>query len=183
MNFKMIGYGLLGVLCVTYVTLSIIHMTKVNNTIREWSESYKVIEKDVATFTKVSDPKTIRLYVKELNKILDEIHFLGKLIESGELADEGITKILDGHDELSQKILELVTKEESEMNEQLIYSQLKITQDDVDVILHTIDDLKLQIDRHYMAYTNKVNKIDKEIGDIKNKLETMNKKRLFHTHN
>ena len=183
MNFKMIGYGLLSVICVAYITLSIIHMTKVNNTIREWSESYEVIEKDVATFTKVSDPKTIRLYVKELNKILDEIHFLGKLIESGELADEGITKILDGHDELSREMLDLVTKKESEKDRDLIYSQLKITQDDIDVILHTIDNLKLQIDRHYMAYTNKVDKIDNEIDDIKNKLETMNKKRLFHTHN
>jgi hypothetical protein len=104
----MIGYGLLSVICVTFITSSIIHMTRVNNTIREWEESYGAIEEDVATFVRVSDPKTIRLYVTELRKILDEIHFLGKMVESGQLADEAVMNILDGQDHLKVQ-LEVLT--------------------------------------------------------------------------
>ena len=40
-------------------------------------DEYVVISDKVDAFEKVSDPKSIRSYVKELNKILDEIHFLG----------------------------------------------------------------------------------------------------------
>ena len=99
--------------CITiFFTYSMIHMSKVNSKIDEWEESYDVIHKDVSTFTKVSDPKTIRLYVKELNKILDEIHFLGKLIENGQLADDGLTAILNEQSQMNKKILDMVTKKE-----------------------------------------------------------------------
>ena len=53
-------------------------------------DEYEVISDKVDVFTKVSDPKTIRLYVRELNKILDDINFLHRLIESGQLADEAL---------------------------------------------------------------------------------------------
>ena len=75
-TMKLIGTGSIGVVCFIYITFSIIHMARVNSKMDEWNESYKTIEEDVSAFVKVSDPKTIRLYVKELNKILDEIHLL-----------------------------------------------------------------------------------------------------------
>ena len=56
---------------------------------------YEVISNKVDTFEKVSDPKTIRNYVNELNKILDDIEFLHKLIETGQLADVALTELLD----------------------------------------------------------------------------------------
>ena len=54
---------------------------------------YEVISEKVDAFVKVSDPKTIRHYVKELNKILDDVGFLHTLIESGQLADESQERI------------------------------------------------------------------------------------------
>ncbi|SVD12489.1 uncharacterized protein METZ01_LOCUS365343, partial [marine metagenome] len=53
-------------------------------------DEFEQISDDVDAFVKVSDPTTIRAYVKELNKILDDIEFLHNIIESGQLADEAI---------------------------------------------------------------------------------------------
>ena len=58
---------------------------------------FEQISDDVDAFVKVSDPKTIRAYVKELNKILDDIEFLHNIIESGQLADEAITDFFNAH--------------------------------------------------------------------------------------
>ena len=61
------------------------------NQVQVWDSNYQIITDKVYAFEEVSDPKTIRLYVKELNKILDDITFLGKMVESGQLADESLT--------------------------------------------------------------------------------------------
>ena len=50
-----------------FVMVTMIHMSKVNDNINKFREEYTLIEKDVSAFSKVSDPKSIRLYVKELN--------------------------------------------------------------------------------------------------------------------
>ena len=72
---------------------------------------YEKISDDVDAFVKVSDPKTIRAYVKELNKILDDIEFLHNIIESGQLADEAITDFFNAHqnklDELNDRVVVL----------------------------------------------------------------------------
>jgi|TARA_R110000824_G_scaffold135177_1_gene298278 archaellum component FlaC len=74
-------------------------------------EEYEVISNKVDAFEKVSDPKTIRLYVKELNKILDEILFLGYIVESGQLADEALTGFFESYqsklDSVNNRILSL----------------------------------------------------------------------------
>ena len=70
---------------------------------------FEQISDDVDAFVKVSDPKTIRHYVKELNKILDDIEFLHNIIESGQLADEAITDFFNAHqnklDELNERVV------------------------------------------------------------------------------
>ena len=109
-TIKLIGTGFIGVGCFIYIAFSIIHMTKVNSKMNEWNESYKMIEEDVSAFVKVSDPKTIRLYVRELNKILDEIHFLGKMLRSGQLADESLTSILDEQQDINKRLGDMITK-------------------------------------------------------------------------
>ena len=68
--------------------------------VSELQHKYDVMYKEMETFTKVSDPKTIRKYVKELNRILLDINFLADAIESGQLADEYITDIVKGQEKL-----------------------------------------------------------------------------------
>ena len=66
---------------------------KANDLVAELSEQYKETDNKVAVFTDLNDPKTIQSYVKQLRKILDDITFLGKLIESGQLAAVSYTHL------------------------------------------------------------------------------------------
>ena len=99
--------GLLGGGCfsvgVYYATFEL------ENQVNVWDSNYQIITDKVYAFEKVSDPKTIRLYVKELNKILDDIEFLHNIIESGQLADEAITDFFNAHqnklDELNERVV------------------------------------------------------------------------------
>ena len=78
--------GLLGGGCfsagVYYATFEL------ENQVNVWDSNYQIITDKVYAFEKVSDPKTIRLYVTELNKILDDVTFLGKIVESGQVSAE-----------------------------------------------------------------------------------------------
>jgi ElaB/YqjD/DUF883 family membrane-anchored ribosome-binding protein len=51
---------------------------------------FEKISDEVDAFKTVSDPETIRHYVKELNKILDDITFLHEIIETGQMAEESL---------------------------------------------------------------------------------------------
>ena len=81
------------------------------NQVQIWDSNYQIITDKVWAYEKVADPKTIRLYVKELNKILDEIHFLGYIVESGQLADEALIGFFETYqsklDEVNNRILSL----------------------------------------------------------------------------
>ena len=84
-------------------------------------EEYEVISNKVDAFEKVSDPKTIRLYVKELNKILDDITFLGKIVESGQLADEALTGFFKTYqnklDGLNERVVVLALETQGMLSE------------------------------------------------------------------
>jgi len=100
--------GLFGAICfsvgIYYATLELEEQVNV------WDSNYQIITDKVYAFEKVSDPKTIRLYVKELNKILDEIHFLSKIVKSGQLADESLTSILDEQQDINKRLGDIITK-------------------------------------------------------------------------
>ena len=77
------------------------------NQVQIWDSNYQVITDKVWAFEKVADPKTIRLYVKELNKILDDINFLNNLVKSGQLADESLSVYGDKISDIDERILSL----------------------------------------------------------------------------
>ncbi len=157
-------------------------MTKVNKKIADWEESYERISGDVSAFTKVSDPKSIRLYVSELNKILDEIHFLSRMIESGQLADEGLTAILNEQAAMNKKILEMVTVKAHKKTRDDIQDIKDATVGHIDDVYMEMEDIDDKLDRQYKAMLKKINMIEDDIDDIKKMLKTMNKKKFFHTH-
>ena len=86
-----------------------------------WDSNYQIITDKVYAFEKVSDPKTIRLYVKELNKILDDITFLGKMVESGQLADEALTGFFETYqnklDNLNERVVVLALETQGMLSE------------------------------------------------------------------
>ena len=110
---------ILGVGCfiggVYYATLEF------ENQLEVWDSNYQIITDKVYAFEEVSDPKTIRLYVKELNKILDDITFLGKMVESGQLADESLTGFFETYqnklDNLNERVVVLALETQGMLSE------------------------------------------------------------------
>ena len=84
-------------------------------------DEFEQISDDVDAFVKVSDPKTIRHYVKELNKILDDIAFLHNIIESGQIADEAITEFFNSYqnklDNLNERVVVLALETQGMLSE------------------------------------------------------------------
>ena len=171
-TIKLVGTGFIGVVCSIYITFSIIHMTRVNSKMDEWNESYKAIEEDVSAFIKVSDPKTIRLYVKELNKILDDIHFLGKMLRSGQLADESLTSILDEQVLINKRLKYVTTHADSVFKRHRTW--IRTSQSLIAELKHDVVNLEVNLPKMDTLILKKVeiihadvDKIEKMIDDVK----------------
>ena len=159
-TIKLIGTGFVGVACFIYVTFSMIHMSRVNSKMDEWNESYRAIEEDVSAFTKLSDPKTIRLYVKELNKILDNIHFLSKIVESGQLSDESLLSILDGQVLINEQLVDYAMLQDTVDAEQW---------DDILLLKQSIESVKQNMESGKLKFET----IRTDIDDIKTMIDDL----------
>ncbi len=67
---------------------------------------YEKISDEVDAFKKVADPKSIRLYVKELNRILDDTKVLHKIIDTGQMGDEALSEFFSNYDNKLDKVNE-----------------------------------------------------------------------------
>ena len=94
---------------------------KTNVYIENLMGEFEKISDNVDAFVKVSDPETIRHYVKELNKILDDIEFLHNIIESGQIADEAITEFFNSYqnklDNLNERVVVLALETQGMLSE------------------------------------------------------------------
>ena len=55
-------------------------MEKLSQEIEKWSSEYEQVSNNLSLYMEVADPQTVRFYVRELNKILDDITFLNNLV-------------------------------------------------------------------------------------------------------
>jgi len=94
---------------------------KTNVYIENLMGEFEKISDNVDAFVKVSDPETIRHYVKELNKILGDIEFLHNIIESGQIADEAITEFFNSYqnklDNLNERVVVLALETQGMLSE------------------------------------------------------------------
>jgi len=165
--------GLLGGGC---FTLGIYYATlEFEEQVNVWDSNYQIITDKVYAFEEVSDPKTIRLYVKELKKILDEILFLGYIIESGQLADEALT----GFSETHQRKFNDVNGRLLELHNELItsYSHLKEQNNNqyIDIVenLELINSLVGELDEQN-KYINQLNiNLGQSIQEVEDDVQTI----------
>ena len=141
-------------------------VTKVEEQTAKWDVRYKDTDNKVSAFIKVSDPNTVRTYIKQLNDILDDINFLQKLIEGGQLADEALTNILKEQTVINQKLLELVTREEYEQYTAKSTHQRSSTMNDIDELW------EWTFDKEKVDETSSKNIVDK-LNLIQTDLETI----------
>ena len=152
---------------------------KANDRVAELGEKYKETDNKVAVFTDLNDPKTIQSYVKQLRKILDDITFLGKLIESGQVADEALIKM---QKDIDAKLNRMVTIDEFASSVNLTSNRMAAINVDLDDLFDTTEEIDDKLDRQYKAMIKSIDMIEDEVGEINKLLKTMNKKKFFHTH-
>jgi len=70
------------------------------------------LDKRIAVFEKVSDPNSIRLYVKQLNDLLDDMTTLSKMLDNGQLIDEALVAILNKQQKINKQLGDMITKDE-----------------------------------------------------------------------
>ena len=152
---------------------------KANDLVAELGEKYKETDNKVAVFTDLNDPKTIQSYVKQLRKILDDITFLGKLIESGQIADEALIKM---QKDIDAKLNRMVTIDEFASSVNLTQNRMAAINVDLDDLFDTTEEIDVKLDRQYKAMIKSIDMIEDEVSEINKLLKTMNKKKFFHTH-
>ncbi len=166
--------GLLGGGCfsagVYYATLELEEQVNV------WDSNYQIITDKVYSFEKVSDPKTIRLYVKELNKILDDVTFLGKMVESGQTSAESLDEFFSNYDTMINSVNDRILELNKEHMESVtkFNSQIAGLSEDQDELFDTTEDLEIIIkdQSDYISQLNvelgqSINKVEEDVQTIK----------------
>ena len=159
--------GLLGGGCFTagiyYATLEF------ENQVNVWDSNYQIITDKVYAFEKVSDPKTIRFYVKELNKILDDVTFLGKIVKSGQVSAESLDEFFSEYQDKIDEVSDMIFGLHEELTES--YTQLKeqnnVQFSDIENNLELIESLQKKIQEQ----NDYVNQLNVEIGQSVKQLE------------
>ena len=156
--------GLFGAVCfsvgIYYSTLQF------EEQVNTWDSNYQIITDKVYSFEKVSDPKTIRLYVKELNRLLDDMNRLGNIIDGGDELEIVLTNYEKEYGRLQNKVSDVLN--EFELVEQKLINHDITLSDFTDVNMEKIDELKRKINqqRQYTADT-KVS-LESKLKDVEN---------------
>ena len=156
--------GLFGVVCFSAgIYYSIMEFEEQVNV---WDSNYQIITDKVLSFEKVSDPKTIRLYVNELNKLLDDMNRLGTLIDGGDELEIVLTNYEKEYGRLKNKVSDVL--DEFELVEKKLINHDITLSDFTDVNMEKIDELKRKINqqRQYTADT-KVS-LESKLKDVEN---------------
>jgi len=143
----------------------VVGTNKAEDRLVEYDKKYEKIEKDVSTFVDVSNPKTIRLYTKELRDILDNMSRLSKIIDKGEEIDITLGKIMDGIDQLEDQ-WDVTLSNDIKMKETIEVVKNHISEDRgqlMSILDDELDDIDTRI-------TKQFDQIENDLRDIRNML-------------
>ena len=143
-------------------------------------DDFKQISLDVAAFKKISDPKTIRSYVTELNKILDDITLLDRLITTGQISSESLDGFFIQHndklDDINNRILALnqeLTESISKHREIMIGLS-----EDLDDSIELIDDNKDAVLKEVGRIYDRIDEMYKDLEDVSKTMEKIKNSKL-----
>ena len=143
----------------------VVGTNKAEDRLVEYDKKYEKIEKDVSTFVDVSNPKTIRLYTKELRDILDNMSRLSKIIDKGEEIDITLGKIMDGIDQLEDQ-WDVTLKNDIQMKETIDVVKNHIS-DDRSQLMSILDE---ELDDIDTRISDQFEQIENDLRDIRNML-------------
>ena len=149
-------------------------MEKLSQEIEKWSSEYEQVSSNLSLYMEVADPQTVRFYIKELNKILDDITFLNNLVKSGQLADESLVVYATMVEDVDDRLIML----REEMYDELESLRLSITVKTDDKVYGLKEDVvtgrkavlsKLSgINRQLDALEGMTNELSTDVDIIKN---------------
>ena len=148
----------------------VVGTNKAEDRLVEYDKKYEKIEKDVSTFVDVSNPKTIRLYTKELRDILDNMSRLSKIIDKGEEIDITLGKIMDGIDQLEDQ-WDVTLKNDIQMKETIDVVKNHISDDRSQLMLildEELDDIDTRISDQFEQIENDLRDISNMLTQIEN---------------
>ena len=134
-------------------------MEKLSQEIEKWSSEYEQVSSNLSLYMEIADPETVRFYVKELNKILDDITFLNNLVKSGQLADESLVVYASMVEDVDDRLIML----REEMYEELESLRLSITVKTDDKVYG----LKEDVVTGRKAVLSKLNGINRQLDALK----------------
>ena len=143
----------------------VVGTNKAEERLVEYDKKYEKIEHDVSTFVDVSNPKTIRMYTKELRDILDNMSRLSKIIDKGEEIDITLGKIMDGIDQLEDQ-WDVTLSNDIKMKETIEVVKNHISEDRgqlMSILDEELDDIDSRI-------TKQFDQIENDLRDIRNML-------------
>lgn len=135
------------------------------------------LSKRLKVYEKLSDPKTVQFYVSELNKIVDNMHRLGKIIDEGGEIDIDIARIEKQYHILNDKLLsttEAMSDIENDVTKNLEQQNVIALKDKEDIKTITdekIADLNISLQKHIDMMLN-------DIQDIKNTLTQLENSKI-----
>ena len=139
-------------------------------------DDFEKISSDVAAFKKISDPATIQEYVRQLNKILDDINFLDNLIQTGQIAsgalDDFFVEYQGQLDDVNTRMVAL----NSELRDVIMTAREEITNDATEYINdNVIGIFEDQRDETLVKIGELYDKIDLIHKDLESITETLDK--------
>ena len=144
---------------------------KINKETSYWAKQYKETDDKVSEYIEVSDPKTVRSYIKQLNDMLDNMTRLGKIIESGQELDEALIDILNQQQKINKKLGDMVTLEEYKAYTVQNDFRLGASKHDDDDQYDLIEELSGDLDKVNYDYMKKLGKIETDLSDVKKALK------------
>ena len=147
---------------------------------------YEKISDEVDAFKKVADPKSIRLYVKELNRILDDTKVLHKIIDTGQMGDEALSEFFSKYDnklnEVNERLVVLALDTQgmiSELSED-VTADLRSNKVELESTLKSeADSVKKEIGKLYDRVDNLYRELEKVSMLVDKAKETFFGKAIF----
>ena len=135
----------------------------------ELDERHEILNKRLLVYERLSDPKPVQFYVSELNKIVDNMHRLGKIIDNGEEINVVLTRI-----EKTLKLLEsqwdITLSNDLEMKEtiKVVNNHIKDVDSRVRTDLESV--LNKELEQIDLKIVKQFDQIENDLRDIRNLL-------------
>jgi hypothetical protein len=135
----------------------------------ELDERDERLSKRLKVYETLSNPKTVQFYVTELNKIVDNMHRLGKIIDNGEEINVVLTRI-----EKTLKLLEsqwdITLSNDLEMKEtiKVVNNHIKEVDSRIRTDLESV--LNKELEQIDLRIVKQFDQIENDLRDIRNLL-------------